>query len=445
MPIPSFGPVRTCRAGEMKIAHQQHRGKVSNAIGINICPNVVLGMAIFTSLVFVSYLGRNGVLIFLLTGLFLLVRRIDLTLRDLLDYWWLFLLPFWCIISAIWSEHPELSLRHGMQLMITFIIAVTLANRLAPITFLRVQFAALVIAGVASLLIGDVRDDGVWIGIFDSKNYYAFTMVALLLCSFALLVDRRQSITWRMAGLGGALLAMPQIAMAESVGAIMASVFVLIVALALLSTSMRPTARQKTRLFFQGGILLGLLLAAFQFRSAITNFVFAFTGKDPSLTGRTELWETAVGEIVRSPILGAGYRAFWVEGNSLAEALWVDFYIISKSGFNFHNLYLSNAVEIGLIGVILQITLLVPALVLSFRWLLNAAHAPAMFSFMAVSFVIVLSSVEVPVFFEFHALSVMVLVSLVYGLRAMRASRASTQMRRTNPPIFLPRHSRGGV
>lgn len=434
---PRFGR-RSDRAGAC-------HGRAPQTRAIHICPNVVLGLAIFTALIFVSYLGRNGVLVFLLTGLFLLVRRVDLTLREVQDYWWLFLLPVWCILSALWSEHPDLSLRHGTQLLITFMIAVTLANRLAPLTFLRVQFTALVIAGLASLLIGDVRDDGVWIGIFASKNYYAFTMVALLLCAFALLADRGQAAVWRVAGLFGACLALPQILMAESVGAIMASVFVLLVALALLSTSALPPARRKARILWQVTLFLALLLVTLQFGDAIMDAVFQATGKDPSLTGRTELWATAVDEIARAPLMGTGYRAFWVEGNALAEALWVDFYIASKSGFNFHNLYLSNAVEIGLIGVLLQVLLLGPAIVLTSRWLLKAGQAPAMFSFMAVSFVIVLSFVEVPVFFEFHALSVMVLVSLVYGLRAARMYRRTRRDHANDPPLFLPRHSRAGI
>lgn len=414
---------------------------------ITICPNIVLGAAILTALVFVSHLGRNGVLVFLLAGLVLLVRRLNLTSRDMLAHWWLLLLPLWCIFSTFWSDHPGLSLRHGTQLLFTFTVAIVLAKRLAPSTFLRLQFVALGLAGVASILIGDTRIDGVWIGIFNSKNSYAFSMVALLLSSVALAADRSATAKWRLAGLGGALLAAPQIVMAQSVGAMMASGFVLFAAFALLHTSALPPARQMMRLLLQGTVLLVLLLVALRLQDAVLAYVFTATGKDPSLTGRTELWDTAIQEIAQAPLLGIGYRAFWVEGNALAEALWAEFYIASKSGFNFHNLYLSNAVEIGVIGVILQLILLVPALVLSMRWLLKTGHAAAMFCFMVIAFVIGLSFVEVPVFFEFHTLSVMVLVSLVYGLRALReAPETQTRPARHFPaPAFLPRYSRGLV
>ena len=107
-------------------------------------------------------------------------------------------------------------------------------------------------------------------------------------------------------------------------------------------------------------------------------------------------------------------------GNATAELLWADFYIASKSGFNFHNLYLSNAVEVGLIGVLGQIALLATGFVLCIRWMLQAGGAAPAFFFMVLTFVIVLSFVEVPVFFEFDALSVMTLAGVIYGLRAKR-------------------------
>lgn len=410
---------------------------------INLCPNVMLGAVILTALTFIAHLGRIGVLVFLLAGLVVLVRKPNRSFRDMMEHGWLFLLPLWCILSALWSDHPDLSLRHGTQLLFTFMVALVMANRLAPTAYLRLQFAALFLAGLASLLIGDTRPDGVWIGIFNSKNSYAFTMVALLLCSAALLANRMETSAWRLAGVGGALLALPQIVMAESVGAMMTSTLVLIAGFALLQTSALPAGRQKMRLLVQGGLLLLLILVALYLQDAVLNYVFTATGKDPSLTGRTELWDTALREIGHAPFFGTGYRAFWVHGNALAEALWAEFYIASRSGFNFHNLYLSNAVEIGIIGVVLQLILLGPALILSMRWLLKTGHAPAMFSFMVVAFVIGLSFVEVPVFFEFHSLSVMVLVALVYGLRALReAPEKQAQVQHSPPPLYLPSQMR---
>lgn len=404
----------------MTAAVQNKGAGITAAPGINICPNTVLSFLILTSLIFVSLFGRNSVLIFLGAGLVLLLRRPDLAREEFRLFWWLYLLPLWCMLSLLWSDHPDLSLRHGLQLAITFMIAITVANRLSPIIFLRVLFAALMIAGVASLLFGNTREDGIWLGIFDSKNYYAFTMVALVLASLALLIDRRETLLWRLGGATGTLLGLPQIIKAESIGAVVAVVFVLSAAMMILATQAFPPARRLKVLAIFVGLALLTLLTSLVFMDAILALVFDLTGKDPSLTGRTDLWLYAVDEISRSPLLGTGYRAFWVEGNPLAEQIWVEFYIASKSGFNFHNMFLSNAVDIGLIGVAISLSLLLPAFVLCIGWSLKVGGAPALFCFMAATFVIVLSMVEVPVFFEFNALTVIVMGSLVYGLRAAR-------------------------
>ena len=395
-------------------------GSTRGAFEIRICPNAVLGMGIFLALVFVSYLGRNGVLVFLMLGMAMQVRRLDLAWRDIRNYWWVCLLPVWAAISFLWSDHASLSLRHGTQLLITFVIAITLANRLSPLLLLQMLFSALLVAGVASVLIGEVRPDGIWIGIFDSKNYYAFTMVALVLCSFAFMIDKSQTPLWRMAGVIGAALGLPQIFMAESIGAMIAAICVLIAAVALLRIRALPPERQAPRIVSLCMWIGGAVLVMWYFSEPAFELMFELTGKDATLTGRTDLWAVAVAEIAKAPFSGSGYRAFWVEGNATAEMLWAEFYIGSKSGFNFHNLYLSNAVEIGLVGVAAQIALLASGFILCIRWLLRSGGAAPLFFFMVVSFVIVLSFVEVPVFFEFDTLSVMTLASVIYGLRASR-------------------------
>lgn len=403
------------------IAKPPHQGThVSSTPIMTICPNTVLGFVTVSALVFVSTLGSKGVLVFLATGLWMVLRRTDKTGTELRSFWWIYLLPVWCVFSLFWSDHPYLSLRHGAQLGVTFLIAATLANRLSPTVFLRLLFLALVLAGVASLLFGNVRFDGVPIGIFHSKNYYAFTMVALVLCSFALFAAPNETAVWRAAGFLGLVLGLPQIKMADSLGAAFATVFVLAAALAILFTHALPRARRAGLLGLFCIIAVAVVVAGVIYQDAILNLIVERTGKDPTLTGRTDLWSLALGEIARSPLLGTGYRAFWVEGNPLAEQIWAQYYILSKSGFNFHSLFLSNAVEIGLIGLVLVIALLAPALFLSARWLLHARSAPAIFCFTTVTFVLVLSMVEVQVFFEFDTVTVMVLAALVHSIRAAR-------------------------
>jgi hypothetical protein len=86
----------------------------------------------------------------------------------------------------------------------------------------------------------------------------------------------------------------------------------------------------------------------------VADAILAATGKDITLTGRTDLWRVGLEQIAERPWLGQGYQAFWQPGNPEAEHLWRAFGIESRTGFHFHNLYLSNAVEIGIPGAALQ-------------------------------------------------------------------------------------------
>ena len=123
--------------------------------------------------------------------------------------------------------------------------------------------------------------------------------------------------------------------------------------------------------------------------------------------------------IAERPVLGVGYQAFWVIGNAEAEALWYMFGIEARSGFNFHNLYLSNAVEIGLLGVARHMLSLLGAAGLTLRWVLRSASAVAAVFFGLTLMVVMGSLIEVPLFFQFSLRSVLVVATFSYARDAL--------------------------
>lgn len=114
-------------------------------------------------------------------------------------------------------------------------------------------------------------------------------------------------------------------------------------------------------LFPKGLRLTILLLSAFGCAS-ITLFtigiefdVFAFIleamNKNPSLTGRTVIWDLGLERALEKPFLGWGYQGFWQEGNPHAEQYWKYFAAPSQKGFHFHNLFVQAFVELGILGL----------------------------------------------------------------------------------------------
>lgn len=77
-------------------------------------------------------------------------------------------------------------------------------------------------------------------------------------------------------------------------------------------------------------------------------------GKDPTLTGRTDIWRVLLG-IVTNPLLGTGFQSFWL-GDRIKK-IWDAF---PSHGFNeAHNGYLEIFLNLGWIGILLLTLLLV--------------------------------------------------------------------------------------
>jgi exopolysaccharide production protein ExoQ len=77
-------------------------------------------------------------------------------------------------------------------------------------------------------------------------------------------------------------------------------------------------------------------------------FLFALLGKDVTLTGRTDIWSAVLDAILKRPLLGYGYQAFWLglEGESYHVILAVSWMLAqAQSGF------LDVVLELGVAGL----------------------------------------------------------------------------------------------
>ncbi len=72
-------------------------------------------------------------------------------------------------------------------------------------------------------------------------------------------------------------------------------------------------------------------------------------GKDPTLTGRTEMWPYIMEMIWKQPWLGYGYSAFWNDWDSPGAYVW---YAARWTPPNSHNGFLDLWLDFGLVGLI---------------------------------------------------------------------------------------------
>lgn len=311
----------------------------------------------FGPVLVLAQMGMAGLLLMRYTRAFL-----DVVTR----WWWLLLLPALAIMSAFWSEVPELSVRYGAQSMFTIIFAIALARLIPPQRYIEIIVLALFVFSILGLLSGRVGPSAtgpVLIGLTGSKNAMAFTSLPFLYGALALLLSSDTTKLMRWIAFAAIPFALFLIFQAKS-----ATANVLAVAgmgfLLLMWLSQRVTPAVRTASVLWGLAVLAPITALTpEIQQAVTSFITEDLGKDMTLTGRTLLWERADALIEQKPVAGHGYRAIWMGDSTESIALRRITGIEDGRTFNFHNTYRQIGVDLGFLGIgVLLIALLVPLL-----------------------------------------------------------------------------------
>jgi exopolysaccharide production protein ExoQ len=403
-------------------------GSPSSTVAVNV-PEVLAFIAL-AALIFEPLLGSAAAACFLGAGLLLILLPLSLGATALLRWWFLLVLPAYCVLSTLWSQFPFGTFRYALQLGATMAIAVAISNRVTLRGLLRALFLSLLAGTAICIVFGRVSPSGAWLGMFASKNGFAAHLALQALVSLAVLLDSRETRVLRLLALAGTVASLPLMLLAQSAGVIVA-IGPCIVAMLLVVMGRHVTGPQK--LFFVGLACLaavGVIAAVVLFGDILMAELLESTGKDVTLTGRTDLWQIGLDLVSQNPIFGLGYRAFWVQGYDPAERIWAMFHVPSGSGFSFHNTYISNAVELGLIGIGLQVVMLYAPLAV-LLWLAVLKPDIQVAGLMGMHlFLLIRSFIEVEVFFEFGLRTVLAVCTFVYAAHMLDR---------------LPRRKSGGI
>ncbi len=351
-----------------------------------------------------AYAGAPATAMLILPLMILAARSPQLALSRAIENWPLLLLPSLAFLSVAWSQYPEATLRASIQLLLTSVLAIWAGSLMNPRVFVSALLFALTLIMTVSLAVdggASFFGGGVLQGVFESKNQLAFFAVIQFIAALAVIFDRRQHASERLLALFPLLLAPVCLMAAQSAGALVFSV-------PAIGTFLALTAIGRCSIMTRALVIAGVLVASAAALLAADAFVDDFSsafdaiGKDSTLTGRTYLWQRAHEFIEQAPLLGVGYQAFWQIGNSPAEDLWAASFVAEGAGFNFHNLYLNTAVELGYPGLgLLILTLLWMAVRLFRAILLNPGYSV---SFAAAIFVYLISTsfIEVLLLYPFQ-------------------------------------------
>lgn len=316
--------------------------------------------ALMASTLFIGPLATYGALIFSLAAVGYILSR-PAAARTILAERWVFLLfPACALASALWSDAPLETLKHGCEFLLTVMTGLMLSaapNKRAMVLGLFLAFAAF---AFVSLAVGDVVQVGnvghvtALSGLTASKNDQAASMATGFLVSFLFLamgIQSRSLLQCSIAGVVG-LVELFGTVMARSAGALAAGGVAL--AAFIVFIWLRRAHRQ-TRLTFVGLGCVTALFAGVIFLAVhhdVLEWLSNAFNKDMTLTGRTYLWQRAQEMAQERPIGGRGFAAFWQQGNLDAEGLWQFAHIKTRYGFNFHSTYYDVLIGTGWIGLL---------------------------------------------------------------------------------------------
>jgi O-antigen ligase len=142
----------------------------------------------------------------------------------------------------------------------------------------------------------------------------------------------------------------------------------------LISLRFFPKGFKQVFPLFTGAILISFCLGSY----LILNFenILKFLGKDPTLTGRTEIWKTAWDMLEKKWILGYGYGGF-------LENLDIQTRLSSNIQLGVHNGFLEFTLDMGILGFLLIIIWVIAIFIRAFQLLTqnknNENYWPLMF------------------------------------------------------------------
>jgi exopolysaccharide production protein ExoQ len=322
------------------------------------------------------------------------------------------MMPLFGALSMVWSDQPALSARAAAQIAITIYIAILFAQSLPPYRYI----AILMYAFLASVVAAQYES-----GIFGAKNSFGLAVALTMLASCWVMLDSRQPKLARFVALGALFSAPPLLFAAGSEGALLGAGVALFASFVpFILRRMSANARMSSIMIAAIVVLAGLGVA-FLTVDNLFEMLLLSIGKDTSLTGRTLLWSYATELIANHPLGGVGLQAFWVEGNRAAERFWAYFYIYTRSGFHFHDLWLEIGVELGLTGIFLAAGTVLVVIFNVVRWVLRDPQPEGCFFLGFVAFVALRTVGEVELFIQFALMPIIFMGAYYYAREANTA------------------------
>jgi O-antigen ligase len=259
----------------------------------------------------------------------------------------------WCGITVTFAIDPFISFKRYFQYVTTSLVFISFYSNVSDerslLKILRYLFSVYVIVTLlVCILIPQARDTAfnTWRGLHATKNNLGqYASIAIIFFSYQYFnsssrFEKLFSISFLLLSF---ILLLGSFSMTNIV---LITIFMTIF---LLSNT--------KKIFSPIGISYNFIFLLFVFFLFITGFIwltnpelinifFDITGKDPTLTGRTEIWSLVITQNINDLITGVGFQSFWIP-EKLSKIILFQYWMPNQS----HNGYIDMILEIGFIGL----------------------------------------------------------------------------------------------
>ena len=272
---------------------------------------------------------------------------------------WLFV--SWITMSALWAPDALATFKAASDLVLMSLVAVVLVSRFSVAYIVAFGAAASAVATALHIyfivaLPNYGQSVGNWKGITAQKN--ALGHYALLACVFfyfcAKFFPRFRAPNYAFLSINAVLIVGTQSKTS-------------LVSLAALPTMLIVFRVFRARRTLYGAVAVAFVAGSITVIAVVGNNIAPIAvalGRDPKLSGRTQLWGATIDLIRRQPIFGYGFEGTFNNWFSPGRYVW------QKIGFqlpNAHNAAIQAAADLGLVGAALLILLVVRVIVRSAR------------------------------------------------------------------------------
>jgi exopolysaccharide production protein ExoQ len=281
----------------------------------------------------------------------LLIYRIDRLWRAWPAVVAVGLLVLWAYATKYWSLFPEVTSRRAIALAISCGFALYLGAafrgahlpRLLMLTGLIMSVGSLIMVfGFPAYGVHQTDNAGLWRGLWYEKNQMGAVMVIVATASAACLAS------------GDPRRLLPAVTLALSCALVLAtqsktSLLCLVLGLGFVGGFWAMNRGGATFAVFAVWAATASAIAGWLVWNSHSVEILEILGKDPSLTGRTEIWDALMSRVAERPLTGWGYGAFWERDSVPAD------WIRMETGWlvpNAHHGWIDVLVQTGWIGAL---------------------------------------------------------------------------------------------